>query len=225
MADVQLTDATKLFPGGIRGVEGVTLAVPSGACLAILGPSGCGKTTLLRLVAGLEEPTHGSVQVGGREVSRVKPQDRGVAMAFQTPALYPQLTVCANLGFALAVRKAAAAEVARRVAEVAAALELVELLERLPHQLSGGQRQRAALGRALVRRPAVLLLDEPLSHLDVPLRAGVRAAVVEQRKRFGMTTLWVTHDPAEATAVGDAVAEMAGGETSWRAAGVSRLLV
>jgi len=211
MADVRLTGVTKLYPGGVRAVDGVTLAVAAGGCLAVVGPSGCGKTTLLRLVAGLEEPTTGEVRVGGRDVARLPPQDRGVAIAFQSPALYPQLTARENLAFGLRVRGAGPAEVDSRVREAAELLGVADLLGRLPHELSGGQRQRVALGRALVRRPAVLLLDEPLAHLDAPLRARVRDGLTDARRRFGTTTVWVTHDPDEAAAVGDRVAEMDAG--------------
>jgi ABC-type sugar transport system ATPase subunit len=212
MPDVRLDRLTKVFPGGVRAADGITLDVPAGACLAVVGSSGCGKTTLLRLVAGLEEPTAGTIWIGGRDVTAVPPQDRGVAMVFQTAALYPQLTVRANLGFGLKARKVAAAETDRRVNEMAELLGLTGLLDRLPHQLSGGQQQRVALGRAVVRRPAVLLLDEPLSHLDASLRVSVRAEVARLRETFAITTLWVTHDPDEAAAVGDRVAEMDAGK-------------
>jgi multiple sugar transport system ATP-binding protein len=212
MAEVRLEAVSFVFPGGVRAVDGVSLLVAAGECLAVLGPSGCGKTTLLRLVAGLEEPTAGEVRVGGRVVSWVRPEDRDVGLVPQVPAVYPHLTARENLGFGLRFRAVAKDEAQRRVNEVAAALGLTELLGRLPHQLSGGERQRVALGRALVRRPAVLLLDEPLAHLDVPRRAAVRDEVIRLRKHFGMTALWVTHDPAEAAAAGDRVAEMDAGK-------------
>lgn len=214
MADVRLNDVTLIYPGGVRAADGLTLAVADGECLAVLGPSGCGKTTLLRLVAGLEVPTAGDVRVGGRDVVRVPPQDRDVAIVFQAPALYPQLSAFENLAFGLRARKADAVEVDRRVREVAERLGLADVLGRRPHELSGGQQQRMALGRALVRRPAVLLLDEPLAHLDTPLKVRVREAVTAARRRFGTTALWVTHDPAEAAAVGDRVAEMAAGKVA-----------
>jgi multiple sugar transport system ATP-binding protein len=211
MPDIHLNRVSKTYAGGIRGVVDLTLTIASGECLAIVGPSGCGKTTLLRLIAGLEEPTAGEVRVGGRIVTQLRPQHRDVAMAFQTPALYPQLRVRENLGFALRMQKALPTEIDRRVNEVAGSLGLADLLQRWPHELSGGQRQRVALGRALVRRPGMLLLDEPLSHLDVPLRAGVRTAILGLRKQYGITTLWVTHDPAEAAAAGERIAEMDAG--------------
>ena len=212
MTEVRLEGVSKIYPGGVRAPDGVSLTVAAGECVAVLGPSGCGKTTLLRLVAGLEEPTAGRVLVGGRDVNRLRPQDRGVSLVAQTPVLYPTLTARENLRFSLRFQPVPAAEADRRVTEVAAALGLAELLGRMPHQLSGGQQQRVALGRALVRRPAVLLLDEPLAHLDVPLRAAVREAVLGVRKTVGMTALWVTHDPAEAAAVGDRVIEMGAGK-------------
>jgi ABC-type sugar transport system ATPase subunit len=211
MADVRLTQVAKVYPGGVRAADGVTLSVADGECLAVVGPSGCGKTTLLRLIAGLEAPTAGEVRVGGRDVGTLAPQARDVAIVFQAPALYPQLTAFENLAFGLRVRKADPAEVDRRVKEVAGLLGITELLGRLPHELSGGQQQRVALGRALVRRPAVLLLDEPLAHLDAPLKARVRQEVVRARRQFGITSVWVTHDPDEAAGVGDRVAEMDAG--------------
>ncbi len=187
------------------------MRVAGGECVAVVGPSGCGKTTLLRLVAGLDTPTGGKVEFAGRDVAKIRPHERDVAMAFQSPALYPQLTVSENLGFGARVRRVESGEVARRVAAVANAFGLSGLLARRPDQLSGGQRQRVALGRAVVRRPAVLLLDEPLAHLDAPLRAAVREELTRARRQFGMTTLWVTHDPDEAAAAADRVVAMASG--------------
>ncbi|HUR54267.1 MAG TPA: ABC transporter ATP-binding protein [Gemmataceae bacterium] len=199
---------TKVYPRGVRAVRDVTLAVAAGECVAVVGPSGCGKTTLLRLVAGLEVPTTGEVRLGGRIVTSIRPQDRDIALMSQGHALYPQLTVRENLAFGLRFRDVPRTEVEKRVGEMAEMLGLTPLLDRLPHQLSGGQQQRVALGRCAARRPAVLLLDEPLSHLDAPLRAGVRAEIVRVRKQFGMTAMWVTHDPDEARAVGERVVEM-----------------
>ena len=209
--DIQLDGVTKVYPGGVRAVTGVTLTVAAGACVAVVGPSGCGKTTLLRLVAGLEEPTTGEVRLGGRVVTHLRPQDRDIALMSQGHALYPQLTVRENLAFGLRFRAVPRDEIERRVRQVAESLGLAALLDRLPHQLSGGQQQRVALGRCAVRRPAVLLLDEPLAHLDAPLRAGVGAEIVRVREQYGITTLWVTHDPDEARAVGDRVIDMTGG--------------
>jgi ABC-type sugar transport system ATPase subunit len=208
MPDITLDRVSKVYPGGATALSDITLSLAAGECVAVVGPSGCGKTTLLRLVAGLEEPTAGEVKIGGRIVSRIPPQDRDVSLMPQGNALYPQFTVRENLAFGLRFRAVPPAEIAKRVNDTAGMLELTALLDRLPHQLSGGQQQRVALGRCAVRRPAVLLLDEPLSHLDAPLRAGVRAEILRVRREFGMTAMWVTHDPDEARAVGDRVVEM-----------------
>jgi ABC-type sugar transport system ATPase subunit len=211
MTELRFDRVSKVYPGGVRAADGVSLVAAAGECVAVVGPSGGGKTTLLRLAAGLEEPTSGEVRLGGRVVTAIPPERRGVAMAFQVPALYPHLTARENLAFGLRYQSVPAAEVTKRVSEVAAALEIAGLLDRMPHELSGGERQRVALGRCLVRRPAVLLLDEPLAHLDVPLRAAVREVIVRACRQFGTTVLWVTHDPAEARAVGERVATMEGG--------------
>ena len=208
MPQITLNRVSKVYPGGVRAVGDITLSLAAGECVAVVGPSGCGKTTLLRLVAGLEEPTTGEVKIGGRVVTSVRPQDRDVALMCQVPALYPQLTVRDNLAFGLRFRHVPRIEIEKRVSEMAAMLGLSALLDRLPHQLSGGQARRVALGRCAVRRPAVLLLDEPLSHLDAPLRAGVRAEILRVRREFGMTAMWVTHDPHEARAVGERIVEI-----------------
>ncbi len=211
MIDVSLTAVSKVYPTGVLAVADVSLHVLAGECVAVVGPSGGGKTSLLRLIAGLEDPTTGRICLAGRDVAQIRPQDRDVAMVFQTPALYPQLTVRDNLAFSLRIRRTPGRDVDQRVGEIACPLGLAELLDRRPNQLSGGQRQRVALGRALVRRPAVLLLDEPLSHLDTPLRAAIRDEITRTRKQFGMTALWVTHDPVEATEAADRVIEMRDG--------------
>jgi ABC-type sugar transport system ATPase subunit len=210
MAELRFEGVSKVYPNGVRAVDGVTFAVETDT-VAIVGPSGGGKSTLLRLAAGLEEPTAGTVTLGGRPVTAIPPEARGVAMAFQIPALYPHLTVRENLAFALRYQPIPAAEGAERVSIAAAALDIAGLLDRMPHELSGGQRQRVALGRCLVRRPAVLLLDEPLAHLDVPLRAAVRAVVTNHEIAFATTVLWVTHDPQEARQVAKRVLTMEGG--------------
>lgn len=207
------------YPAGVHALNSVNLRVAAGECVAVVGPSGGGKTTLLRLAAGLETPTAGTVWHGPRRVSDIPPEDRGVAMAFQVPALYPHLTAGENLGFPLRYHPLPAAEASRLVADVAAAFGLTDLLGRMPHALSGGERQRVALGRCLVRRPAVLLLDEPLGQLDVPLRAAVREAILFRCRGRGTTVLWVTHDPAEAAAVGDRVVEARAGVLSEKASG------
>ena len=197
---------SRSFPGGVRAVDGVDLEVADGAFLTIVGPSGSGKTTLLRLIAGLEAADGGSIRIGGRSVGDLGPRARDVAMVFQDSALMPHLTVFENLAFGLRARRRPAREIAASVGAMAAMLELDGHLGRHPATLSGGQRRRVALGRALVRRPAVLLLDEPLAALDAPLRASARGDLAELHRRLGTTTLLVTHDQAEALALGDRVA-------------------
>ena len=209
MGEVRFEGVSKVYAGGVRAADGVSLVVAAGERLAVVGPSGGGKTTLLRLAAGLETPTSGEVRLGGRLVTEIPPEERSVAMAFQVPALYPHLTVRGSLAFPLRYHPAPDAE--QRIRDTAVSLDIAGLLDRMPHELSGGQRQRVALGRCLVRRPAVLLLDEPLSQLDVPLRAAVREVILGACREWGTTVMWVTHDPAEAAAVGDRVAEMRGG--------------
>ncbi len=211
MAELRLSHLSKVFAGGVVGVDDVSLAVGEGAFTALVGPSGCGKTTILRLVAGLEEPTDGSVHIGPRDVTWLPPRERDVAMVFQNYALYPHLTVRENIGFPLRVRKIAAPEVARRVRKAAELLEIDALLERKPAQLSGGQRQRAALARAIVREPALFLFDEPLSNLDAQVRAQTRAELVALHRRLGATMLYVTHDQVEAMTMAQSVAVMAKG--------------
>lgn len=211
MADIELRGVSFAYPRQARVLDMVSLHVATGTCLAILGPSGSGKTTILRLVAGLETPDAGEVRVGGRIVSQVRPEARNIGLVTQIPALYPQLDVKSNLGFALKFQPVDRIERERRVKSITEALELTALVDRMPHELSGGEKQRVALGRALVRQPAVLLLDEPLASLDVPLRANVRETVIAARKRLAMTTLWVTHDPLEAGSVGDRVVTLEAG--------------
>jgi ABC-type sugar transport system ATPase subunit len=206
LADVELLSVSKVYPNGVAAVAGVGLCVGDGELLALVGPSGSGKSTLLRLVAGLEPPTAGSVRIGGREVTGLPPRGRDVAMVFQDPALYPHLSVFDNLAFGLRARGMGRSEVAARVDSVATPLGLSGLLDRRPQTLSGGQRRRVALGRALARRAAVFLLDEPLSGLDAPLRAAIRNDLIDLRRRLGLTMIYVTHDPGEALAMGDRVA-------------------
>lgn len=208
MASVALQGISKVYPGGIAAVSGIDLAVGDGELFVLVGPSGSGKTTLLRLIAGLDEPSSGSVWFGERRVDALAPADRDVAMVFQNPALYPHLTVFGNLAFGLRARRVPRREVKARVAEVAERLGLTELLKRKPATLSGGQRQRVALGRAIVRKPAVFLLDEPLSSLDAPLRAALRGELIDLHRKLGLTTIHVTHDQAEALALGDRIAVM-----------------
>ena len=211
MAALAITRLVKRFAGGVVGVDDVTLTVGEGAFTALVGPSGCGKTTILRCVAGLEEPTSGEVRIGDHEVTWLPPRDRDVAMVFQNYALYPHLTVRENIGFPLKVRRTAGAEVARRVSHAAELLEIGALLDRKPAQLSGGQRQRVALARAIVREPALFLFDEPLSNLDAQVRAQTRAELVALHRRLGATMLYVTHDQVEAMTMAQTVAVMAAG--------------
>lgn len=211
MGGVELRGLGKLFPNGVAAVAAVDLAVRDGEFLAVVGPSGSGKSTLLRLIAGLESPTAGTVTIGGRDVTGLAPRDRDVAMVFQDPALFPYLSVFDNLAFGLRARGLGRGEVAGRVQLVADLLGLADLLGRSPETLSGGQRQRVALGRAVVSRPAVFLLDEPLSRLDAPLRAALRGELTDLHRRLGATMIFVTHDQAEALALGDRVAVMDAG--------------
>ncbi len=201
MASVRLDNLCKNF-GAVRAVDGVSLEIPDGELMVLVGPSGCGKSTLLRLVAGLEEATSGGIFLDDREVSRVKPQDRDVAMVFQNYALFPHLNVEQNVAFSLKFRKVAKPEIRLRVAEAAEVLGLAGLLRRKPAELSGGQRQRVALGRAMVCKPKVFLLDEPLSNLDARMRAGMRAEIAELHRRLGTTMIFVTHDQTEAMTLG-----------------------
>ena len=215
VSGIIITNLSKIFPGGkgrgVVAVSGMNLALTSGEWLTVVGPSGGGKTTLLRLIAGLETPDSGSIALDGQELADVPPQERDVAMVFQHHALYPHMTVRENLSFGLRLRRVALAEAGRRVEEIAGRLGLPELLERRPAQLSGGQCQRVALGRALVRRPQVLLLDEPFAHLDAPLRRQLRGLLRELHAESGLTVIHVTHDQAEALTAGGRVAVMAEG--------------
>ncbi|MDP9137182.1 MAG: ABC transporter ATP-binding protein [Pseudomonadota bacterium] len=186
--------------------------MPDHAFLALLGPSGCGKTTALRILAGLEEPSAGRVLIGERDVTRLQPRDRDVAMVFQSYALYPHMTVAENIAYPLRIRKVAAAECSRKISDVTQALEIDHLLDRYPRQLSGGQRQRIALARAIVRDPAAFLMDEPLSNLDARLRLTMRGEIKRLCHRLGATTLYVTHDQAEALTMADLVAVLRDGQ-------------
>ncbi len=213
MAQVSLEGVTKEFPGGVCAVADVSLEVPDGEFLVLVGPSGCGKTTALRLIAGLEKATAGTIRIGGQVVNGISPRDRDIAMVFQNYALYPHMTVYRNLAFGLRERRTPKREIERRVAEISSILGLDELLKRRPAQLSGGQRQRVAMGRALVREPAVFLLDEPLSNLDAKLRVQMRAELKRLHQRLGITTVYVTHDQVEAMTLADRMVVMSAGST------------
>ena len=211
MAEIRLEGVVKEFAGGVRAVDGVSFTIDSGEFMVLVGPSGCGKSTLLRMIAGLEEVSEGEIWIGDREVSRLAPRDRDVAMVFQSYALYPHLTVEKNLAYPLKVRKTPKDEIARRVDEVARLLGLEELRQRRPAALSGGQRQRVAMGRAIVREPVAFLMDEPLSNLDAKLRVDMRAELARLHDRLGVTTVYVTHDQVEAMTLGMRVAVMRDG--------------
>ncbi|WP_433272040.1 ABC transporter ATP-binding protein [Actinosynnema sp. CS-041913] len=208
MAEVVLSGLGKSYVDGTRAVEDLNLEIRDGEFLVLVGPSGCGKTTALRMIAGLESVTEGSIRIGEQVVNDVPSRDRDVAMVFQSYALYPHLNVYDNIAFGLTLRKLPKKEIDRRVREVAEVLELHEHLERKPRNLSGGQRQRVAMGRAIVRAPQAFLMDEPLSNLDAKLRVQMRAQIARIQRDLGVTTVYVTHDQTEAMTLGDRVAVM-----------------
>jgi multiple sugar transport system ATP-binding protein len=210
MAQVRLVGLTKRFPGVIA-VNSVDLEIKDQEFLVLVGPSGCGKTTCLRMIAGLEESSDGEIWIGDRQVNDVSPKDRDIAMVFQNYALYPHMSVYENMAFGLKLRKVPREEIARRVAEAADMLGIQGLLKRRPKELSGGQRQRVAVGRAIVREPAVFLMDEPLSNLDAKLRVQTRAELIKLHRRLGITTVYVTHDQVEAMTMGDRIVVMKDG--------------
>jgi multiple sugar transport system ATP-binding protein len=209
---VRIRGLTKIFEEGdgseVVAVDDLSIDIAPGEFLVLVGPSGCGKTTTLRTVAGLEEPTEGSIEIEGRDVVGLEPRERNISMVFQNYALYPHKKVRENISFPLEVRKFPKDETERRVQETAELLDIPELLDRKPGALSGGQQQRVALGRAIVRQPAVFLMDEPLSNLDAKLRVQMRTELNELHQRVGRTTIYVTHDQAEAMTLGDRVAVM-----------------
>lgn len=211
VAEVTLEHVWKTFDGGVDAVRDVSVEIPDGSFCVLVGPSGCGKSTTLRMIAGLEAITRGSISIGGRVVNDVAPKDRDIAMVFQNYALYPHMTVERNLSFALRLRSMNKAEIRRRVGDAADMLGLADLLHRKPGALSGGQRQRVALGRAMVREPAAFLFDEPLSNLDAKLRGSTRSELKALHRRLNTTTVYVTHDQEEAMSLGDMIVVMAGG--------------
>ncbi|KKC37422.1 hypothetical protein WH87_12925 [Devosia epidermidihirudinis] len=210
MADVQLSGVQKAYEGH-RVLHGIDLAIEDGAFCVFVGPSGCGKSTLLRMIAGLEEVTAGVISIGGAEVNDTDPADRGVAMVFQSYALYPHMNVAENMGFGLRMTGTPRAEIDRRVSAAAETLRIGELLRRRPAQLSGGQRQRVAIGRAITRRPEVFLFDEPLSNLDAELRVQMRVEIAKLHKSLGNTMIYVTHDQTEAMTLADKIVVMRAG--------------
>ncbi|TDD64171.1 sn-glycerol-3-phosphate ABC transporter ATP-binding protein UgpC [Jiangella aurantiaca] len=208
---IRLENVSKRFRGGVEAIKDVTLAVAPGEFVVLVGPSGCGKSTLLRVLAGLEEVSSGRIHIGDKDVTTQLPQQRDVAMVFQSYALYPRMSVRGNIGFGLRMRGIGKDERRRRVEEVAQVLGLEHLLDRRPAALSGGQRQRVAMGRAIVREPQVFLMDEPLSNLDAKLRVSMRAQLTLLHKRLGVTTVYVTHDQTEAMTLGQRVAVLRDG--------------
>ena len=212
MAGISFRDVTKVYGDGTEAVTSLSLDIGDGEFVVLVGPSGCGKSTLLRMLAGLEAITAGEILVDGEVVNQVHPRDRDVAMVFQNYALYPHMTVFANIAFPLRQARVPSAEVTRRVTEVAETLELTEHLKRRPAALSGGQRQRVAIGRAIVRQPKAFLLDEPLSNLDAKLRVQMRGELAQLHATLGVTTVFVTHDQTEAMTLGERVAVLNDGE-------------
>jgi len=208
MAKVTLDAVTKIYPGGVEAVRSVSLDIEDREFVVLVGPSGCGKSTTLRMVAGLEEITKGTIRIGDRVVNDVPPKDRDIAMVFQNYALYPHMTVYKNMAFGLKLRGYPKSEIRERVQEAARILNIEELLERKPKALSGGQRQRVALGRAIVRKPAAFLFDEPLSNLDAKLRVGMRAELKKLHNRLQTTSIYVTHDQVEAMTLGNKIVVM-----------------
>jgi multiple sugar transport system ATP-binding protein len=212
MAGVTFKNVSKVFPDGTEAVRDLDLEIGDGELAVFVGPSGCGKTTALRMVAGLEDVTQGTIEIGGRVINDLNPRERDIAMIFQNYALYPQMSIRDNVGFPLRIAGIRKGPRFEKVGSVVRTLGLEEHLSRKPAQLSGGQRQRVAMGRAIIREPSVFLMDEPLSNLDAKLRVQMRAEISSQQRELGVTTIYVTHDQVEAMTIGDRVAVMRGGE-------------
>src|SRR5216117_3213167 len=208
MAEIAYEHVFKVYPDGTEAVHDLDLDIGDGELMVIVGPSGCGKTTALRMLAGLEEISDGTLRIGDRVVNDLTPRDRDIAMVFQSYALYPHMTVADNLAFGLNLRKLPKKEVKERVQRAARILQIEEFLKRKPRALSGGQRQRVAMGRAIVREPQAFLMDEPLSNLDAKLRVQMRSELRRTQRDLGVTTIYVTHDQTEAMTMGDMVAVM-----------------
>ncbi len=211
MASISLKEIYKIYPGDVTAVSDFNLEIEDKEFIILVGPSGCGKSTTLRMIAGLEEISKGELYIGDRLVNDVPPKDRDIAMVFQNYALYPHMTVYKNMAFGLELRKTPKDEIEKRVREAAKILDIEHLLDRKPKALSGGQRQRVALGRAMVRNPAVFLLDEPLSNLDAKLRTAMRTEIIKLHQKLGTTFIYVTHDQTEAMTMGDRIVVMKDG--------------
>ena len=211
MAGLDLSNVGKTYPGGVNAVADATFSIADGEFIVLVGPSGCGKSTILRMIAGLESITAGEIRIGERRVNELEPGERDIAMVFQTYALYPHMSVRQNMAYGLKNQRTPKAEIDRRIDEAARTLQLSEYLDRKPRQLSGGQRQRVAMGRAIVREPAVFLFDEPLSNLDAKLRGHMRSELKELHRRLATTFVFVTHDQVEAMSLADRIILMSAG--------------
>ena len=211
MQDVRLTGIQKSYTSGVTIIPNLDLHIPEGSFTVLVGPSGCGKSTLLRIVAGLESVSGGTIHIGERDVTHLEPAERGIAMVFQSYALYPHMTVAENIGFGLTIAKKPKAEIEAAVRKAAEVLQLTHLLDRTPKALSGGQRQRVAIGRAIVRNPAVFLFDEPLSNLDASLRGQMRVELADLHRSIGATMIYVTHDQVEAMTMADQIVVLSKG--------------